>query len=571
MTAVSRGASIWFAVLALSLGACSDPDCPPGFILDGRACQRENAQSMQDAAMREGESRGGRSGGGDEAGHLADPPEKQRDGSPPESASDAGPEMSPRNDSANASANDARHGDNAGGTERIGMSKPRDDAGERMSDAPAMQPPPAPSEPPAKLPAGANCQDIANGLLALWHGENDYADVTGKNQATSAGAVSFSDGVVGRAFNLNGAAGAYLTAENSPSLAATQALTLDVWVKASQVTGRIIDKVTANTVDGYLLDIVDNDHIRFSMRGYDAVSPYPFEAGKFTHLAGVFTGPSVELYMNGIRVAANPAMRVPTFVNQLPVHIGADADGKNLFVGLIDEPRIFGRALSAQEIQTLYQQGSPAHCGCAPSPTDLVSWWPAEGDAKDAYGFNPGTAAPSVTYAPAAVGSGFVFSGAAGSYVEVPHSQSLDFRGALSVEAWVRPQALRGRIVDKVMANTISGFLLDILDEKLRLMIGPDSAVSRDDVVLPTNTFLHVAGVFDGAKVSVYVDGEEAGSKAAQNASVPPNALSLRIGADSEGENRFAGTIDEVRLYRRALRAAEVREIYQAGASARCR
>jgi hypothetical protein len=52
-----------------------------------------------------------------------------------------------------------------------------------------------------------------------------------------------------------------------------------------------------------------------------------------------------------------PVNGAPIPVNALPLHIGADSGGGTQFTGAIDEPRIFNRGLSNDEIAALFQQG----------------------------------------------------------------------------------------------------------------------------------------------------------------------------------------------------------------------
>ena len=51
---------------------------------------------------------------------------------------------------------------------------------------------------------------------------------------------------------------------------------------------------------------------------------------------------------------------------------------------------------------------------------------------------------------------------------------------------------------------------------------------------------------------------------------MPTNALPLHIGADSAGNTRLSGVIDEPRIYNRALTANEILAIYRDGATIRC-
>ena len=95
---------------------------------------------------------------------------------------------------------------------------------------------------------------------------------------------------------------------------------------------------------------------------YIVSSPTSPPTGVLTHVAGVYDGQTVTLYVNGVAVEAQtiPAAPVPT--NQLPLRIGADSDGMNRFVGTLDEVRVFSRALSDSEIQTIFDQGGMARC-----------------------------------------------------------------------------------------------------------------------------------------------------------------------------------------------------------------
>ena len=78
----------------------------------------------------------------------------------------------------------------------------------------------------------------------------------------------------------------------------------------------------------------------------------------FVHVAMVHTSTSMKLYINGVLDADAEGTWAPAPVNNHPVRIGADDGGGSLFMGVIDEPRIFGRGLSDAEIQTLFWQGT---------------------------------------------------------------------------------------------------------------------------------------------------------------------------------------------------------------------
>jgi Concanavalin A-like lectin/glucanases superfamily len=131
------------------------------------------------------------------------------------------------------------------------------------------------------------------------------------------------------------------------------------------------------------------------------------------------------------------------------------------------------------------------------------------------------------------------------------------------------------------MAGQTNGYVLDILIggtatapvPQLRFLVGPDSVASPATAPLVAGKFTHVAGVYQsgtGGTLSVYVNGARVAITTATAAAAPTSTLPLHIGSDSAGTTRFNGTIDETRLYNRALAPEEIQAIYRAGAAARC-
>ena len=185
----------------------------------------------------------------------------------------------------------------------------------------------------------------------------------------------------------------------------------------------------------------------------------------------------------------------------------------------------------------------------------LISFWPGEGDALDNAGNNDGTLVDDVTFSAGRIGQAFSFDGA-GDFVEVSDDVSLDITTSLSILAWIKPQSVTSvRIIDKITAGVGDGYLLDVLSGKLRFIVGNTLVLSTSNLSL--NEFSHVAGVFDGANIKVYVNGVLEGTQPI-GIPLPTNNLSLRIGADSNGNNEFGGLIDEVKIFDVPLTANDI-------------
>jgi hypothetical protein len=74
----------------------------------------------------------------------------------------------------------------------------------------------------------------------------------------------------------------------------------------------------------------------------------------------------------------------------------------------------------------------------------------------------------------------------------------------------------------------------------------------------------HLAGVADGVNMYLYVDGVEVATRTYSTVNYGSNGNSFNIGGNVSGSGSyFAGAIDEVVAYHRALSAAEVALLYQ--------
>ena len=149
--------------------------------------------------------------------------------------------------------------------------------------------------------------------------------------------------------------------------------------------------------------------------------------------------------------------------------------------------------------------------------------------------------------------------------VSVADSASLDLTTGMTIEAWVNPATLSGWRT-AVMKENPGGlaYVLYAHDNApkpamyVRIAGRSSSDGTGGSAALPLNTWTHVAATYDGASVRFYVNGIEAGN-APVSGSIVTSTLPLRIGGNAVWGEYFHGLIDEVRVYDRALTAAQIR------------
>jgi len=157
-------------------------------------------------------------------------------------------------------------------------------------------------------------------------------------------------------------------------------------------------------------------------------------------------------------------------------------------------------------------------------------------------------------------GKALVFDGV-NDMVSVPDKASLHLTGAVSIDAWVRPTSVAdwSSVVMKERPAGLAWSLYgaDNTGRAAGFVNNGDDKAATATAATPVNAWTHLAMTYDGASVRLYVNGTLVKTTAAPGPLTASTGV-LRIGGNSIWGEWFAGTIDEVNVYNRALTAAEV-------------
>jgi len=148
--------------------------------------------------------------------------------------------------------------------------------------------------------------------------------------------------------------------------------------------------------------------------------------------------------------------------------------------------------------------------------------------------------------------------------VTVADSNALDLTTGMTLEAWVFPTvAPTGwrTIVAKEMTGTVAFYLHACTTNNNRPATGARFGTA-DQVLyggsrLTANIWVHLAATYDGLNERLFVNGVQVSSRT-QTGPMQTSTGALRIGGNGVFGEYFQGRIDDVRIYNRALSAAQI-------------
>jgi hypothetical protein len=161
-------------------------------------------------------------------------------------------------------------------------------------------------------------------------------------------------------------------------------------------------------------------------------------------------------------------------------------------------------------------------------------------------------------------------------YAEIPAVAAFDITAAVTLEAWIYPTSWKansweGSIINKEDGAAGAYMIRCGNSGQLSFNIGIggvwyelQSAVGA----LSLNTWQHVAGVYDGSNMYLYINGAQVAT-IAQTGAMGINTRPVRIGAWAQSTDRlFPGKIDEVRIWNTGLNACTIFTWYNQPVSA---
>jgi len=415
--------------------------------------------------------------------------------------------------------------------------------------------------------------------IALYTLDYDASDESGNYDGTPSNVTFGVDGEINWGASFNGSS-SYVNVTHNSSFNWTGNKSLSLWFKFDSLGSNVgIASKTGNNLGdlGWLLTLNGTTN-KVSFNSYsssDAVSSLLYDtvivAGTWYHICVTGDGTTNKLYINGTEEDSASAVTGNNLTQNLVFGRYYSNIDNYYLDGYIDQVRFFTKALSSNEVSTLYAETATVHT----ATTDTLNYqgtnlayYKLDNNALDETGNYDGTES-NITYEFGRYGTAAVF---IGSYSYIDTNLQMPSTTTFTFSCWFykNDSANYHLIGDFNTTATLSSgrFRVQIASDG-SISVGVGNGTSMDfSAFTPTVSLIkiwrHIAVTVDGTSVKAYIDGSQVGTTDTSLFSLASGVNNFAIGAYniSSGKQNFNGRIDQVRIYNSALDSTAVANLY---------
>jgi hypothetical protein len=439
---------------------------------------------------------------------------------------------------------------------------------------------PAVAQVPAYVPT--------DGLVGWWPFNGNANDESGNgndgtvNQAT----LSFDRfGISNSSYYLNGQTD-FISVPDASSMLPSN-ISLSCWIKIPSIytANNDFGRIIRSRFFGYTLTYVNSlNSIGFEIWTNSAnstsvsTSNIVMNDDVWHHLIGTFDGTEIEFYFDGLSIGSMPAPNSSIYYSSDGlVMFGRDGNNPSpltgLYQGWIDDIAIYNRALTEQEIQTLYTGQCPTvatNCTSLPSNLQqgLVGYWPFCGNANDESGNGNDGTVNGATLTEDRFGysnNAYDLNGNS-DFIEFGTIDSLAST-ELTISLWYSCSAFNTQWNENcLISNYVNDGFMFVLDNGTQPQIRITTTEGNKQISSNApnlNQWYHAVSVISSDYLKLYINNVLVDS-VSMDSSIFTTNDTLVMGKASWFDNTafYSGKIDEIAIYNRALTPEEVQELY---------
>ena len=359
-------------------------------------------------------------------------------------------------------------------------------------------------------------------------------------------------------------------------------LSLSIWIKWDGGNDSDNSRIAGTGRDGGFMllkdQFIDSDNglvwsVRNKGSSYTEVTTNKsLPQNKWVHAVGTFDETNkIELWYNGSKASSAATGSIDYDGNTLKA--GIEELNGEFFSGSLASMRLYDRVLTGGEIRSLYEWGSRTgvtdarlHNGRDPG---AVARYTLDGSAEDVWGANNGTNNGATFVNDSIRGQAGSFDGSNDEVIIDSLSQSFYAgRSSLSISAWAKSSDSDIAILNATERND-SCLNLVLEDDNGRTAFKLKSVGKLTTTALNDGNWHHIVATYDGSVQRLFDNGQIVAEQSATGEIVDQDTstdLPTRLGRRKFPPDGYADiTIDDVRIYDRALSPSEVHQLYQWG------
>ena len=423
--------------------------------------------------------------------------------------------------------------------------------------------------------------DLTDGLVAHYEFDGDADDSSGNgNDGEDYGGVSYVDGVIGQAANFYDSDG-HIGIENDFSLN-DFAVAFYAKIDAENSAQNFFFQASQSSKDNILGLAYEKGliHLQYESQGetlYISQYEYDLLAAGWTHFTlQTNNNTGVDLYIDGDKVTTFDVTQSEILLEYIVLAQEQDCfrgcfDSRQRLIGSLDDFRIYNRALNLAEVQALYEFGQEDTTSLSEG---LIAHYEFEDDAGDSSGNgNDGEDYGGVSYVDGVIGQAANFYDSDG-HIGIENDFSLnDFAVAFYAKIDAENSAQNfffqasQSSKDNILGLAYEKGLIHLQYESQ----GETLYISQYEYDLLAAGWTHFTlQTNNNTGVDLYIDGDKVTTFDVTQSEILLEYIVLAQEQDCfrgcfDSRQRLIGSLDDFRIYNRALSAEEIQTLYELG------
>ena len=397
-------------------------------------------------------------------------------------------------------------------------------------------------------------------------GSTYCADKMGFAVSTKNATPSFTVGKIGQGIKTKVGSKDYYAIVHASTVFTKQ--TQSIWVKVSNPTSPafqdLFTSYGASNVNGININNGYFQYYNPMVNCVYLVGTTVVKPNTWYHVLTTFDGTTAKLYVNGVSEGTPVTCSPGLTSTQGRIGNYTTCSFNQCGSSVIDDVRVWDRDLSIAEIKQLYAMGGGKIASSPPSvQSGLVGWWTMDGNKTnatqvlDSVGSVNGTKAGGLSMTSGKIGQGVKLDGVNDEIV-LTSLQTMLATGS-TLTTWFKLSPPAGNCM--IFGSTGSVYPL-YFNTTLSYFSSSGGGVNLSYTPQFDNKWHHAVLVREGLNnVQLYIDGVGKGSKATVN------ALDSQVDEFGGAGGSFfcKESLDDIRLYNRALSTTEIQQLYNMG------